>query len=535
MSKRNGIRVGSLIAALSICLLIAAPTSAQYTAEDKQVAIDAVTAYLKDMGETKAAKTWVENWANGTYSFGVFDADGEVDAGTPNIAFNEQMLVQLHNRGRTGTPDRKLAGDWAATFMHELVHTRQWGIVYSVSEAAHRLGRAHPAEAEAWGEGFKYYWKWMRISNARYAKARTYEEKQKYAKEIIDLANSFKIYDSNYRQGKLGPLPKGLRFESLDGREGSDPLKFAEALREADKIIKKLTPTLHLAVRLSPVRYRVKPGDSMRFEARPENVWSPNSKDGDVRFTWRAGSKQLAETSSTLIRTATVDETITVIAQDDRSQKASASCQVIVEKPAVAVKPAPQTPAPETAAKPPAPVPAPKTPAPTQADAKATPIKLDLDAKPTQVTRAGSFIVKTWGGTTMDTFRIGGGELTSASFSRSQGRIIYNVKGTFKPGQNVSLAVTGSQWDMSKSMVGLKHNRAKASIRYLDRSGKLIGETIEHDTGESKSPSLSASVSGSVPADAATAIMEGQFDCTWASAFTTSETAGVKVTLTVEK
>ncbi|MFN2238525.1 MAG: hypothetical protein ABR524_03980, partial [Thermoanaerobaculia bacterium] len=153
-----------------------------------------------------------------------------------------------------------------------------------------------------------------------------------------------------------------------------------------------------------------------------------------------------------------------------------------------------------------------------------------------QVARAGSFIVKTWGGTTMDSFRIGGGELTSASFSRSQGRIIYNVKGTFKPGQNVSLAVTGSQWDMSKSMVGLKHNRARASIRYLDRSGKPIGETIEHDSGESKSPSLSGSVSGSVPADAATAIMEGQFVCTWASAYTTaSETAGVKVTLTVEK
>lgn len=166
----------------------------------------------------------------------------------------------------------------------------------------------------------------------------------------------------------------------------------------------------------------------------------------------------------------------------------------------------------------------------------ATPIKLDLDAEPTQVTRVGSFIVKTWGGTTMDSFRIGGGELTSASFFRTQGMIIYNVKGTFKPGQTVSLAVTGSQWDMSMSMVGLIHNHAMASIRYLDGSGKLIGETIENDTGKSKSPSLSASVSGSVPAGATTAIMEGQFDCTWASAYTTaSETAGVKVTLTVEK
>jgi hypothetical protein len=180
--------------------------------------------------------------------------------------------------------------------------------------------------------------------------------------------------------------------------------------------------------------------------------------------------------------------------------------------------------------------PAEPTPAPTQEDSSAAPVKLDLDAKPTQVARAGSFIVKTWGGTTMDSFRIGGGELTAASFSRSQGMIIYNVSGTVKPGQNVSLAIAGSQWDMRKSMVGLKHNRATASIRYLDKSGKPIAETIEHDSGESKAPSLSGSVSGSVPADAAKVIMEGHFVCTWASAHTTaSEMAGVKVTLTVKK
>lgn len=360
MSRRHGIRVGSLIAALSICLVVPLPASAQHTARQKSEAIDAVTAYLKDVGETRAARIWVENWANGTYSFGVVDADGEVDAGTPNIVFSEQMIVQLNRGVKTGGPDRSTVGDWAATFMHELVHTRQSGTVYSASSAAHKLGYAHPSEAEAWGEGFKYYWKWMRISNARWEKARTQAEKEKYAREVIGLAESFKTYDANYRNAKLGPLPKDLRFEALVGLD-SDPYTFEQALRETDKIIKKLAPTLHLAVKLSTTALTVRPGFKMALRATIENVWSPDSKKGTVRVVWKAGSKTLAERIynlnerkpyDVLDRIATVDETITVIVSDDRSQKASASCQVTVRGPAMPADPTPQTAAPKTPTKP---------------------------------------------------------------------------------------------------------------------------------------------------------------------------------------
>ncbi|MFZ2490684.1 MAG: hypothetical protein WA208_04285 [Thermoanaerobaculia bacterium] len=536
MSRRYGIRLGSLIAALFAFLLLPFPASAQYTTQEKQDAVKAVAAYLRDVGESEAARLWEENWKRGHYSFADLppETDAHVVAGNTNITFNEEMIRQLRREAR---PKRRTVGDWAATFMHEQAHTRQWKAAWTKSDLSHLRGGPHPLEAEAWGEGFKTYWKWLLRTNEKYQTARTDELKDKYAKEMVDLAASFRSYHANYVRGKLGPLPEDLRFEPLDGRYEAVPLTFEQAFREADRIIKKVGPTLHLAVRLNKTVYRVRPGERMAFEAHPENVWSPSSKKGSVTYRWKAGSKQLAETSASLTRDATVDETITVIVSDERSQKAEASCEVIVRGPPMPEEPTEETPAPKTATKPPAPVPVPKTPAlPGQKDAKATPIKLDLDAKPTQVTRAGSFIAKTWGGTAMDTFRIGGGELTSASFSRSRGRVIYNVSGTFKPGQTVSLAVAGSQWDMSKAMVGLKHNRAKASIRFLDRSGKPIGEPIEHDSGESKSPSLSGSVSGSAPAAAATVIMEGHFVCTWASAYTTaSETAGVKVTLTVAK
>lgn len=315
---------------------------------------------------------WVENWANGTYSFGVLDADAEVEAGSPNIVFSEQMIVQLNREVAIGGPERRTVGDWAATFMHELVHTRQSGAAHSLSEAAHKLGRAHPSEAEAWGEGFTYYWKWMRISNARYAKARTQAEKEKYAKEVIDLAESFKSYDSNYRNAKHGPLPKNLRFEALVGLD-SDPYTFEQALRETDKIIKKLAPTLHLAVKLSTNALTVRPGYEMRLRATIDNVWSPDSKGGTVRVVWKAGSKQLAEGTYrlterqlkyVLARTATVDETITVIVSDDRSQKASASCQVTVRGLPMPAEQTPDTPTSKAANKSPAPVPVAKSPAP---------------------------------------------------------------------------------------------------------------------------------------------------------------------------
>ncbi|MCA1732394.1 MAG: hypothetical protein LC732_02185 [Acidobacteria bacterium] len=344
--------------------MLPSPASAQYTTQEKQDAIKAIAAYLEDVGEPEAAELWRENWKRGHYSFAPLpiETDARVVAGNTNITFNEEMIRQLR---REAGPERLTIGNWAATFMHEQAHTRQWKAAWIKSDGSYLMGGPHPLEAEAWGEGFKAYWKWLLRTNAKYQSARTDEQKQKYAKEMIDLAASFRSYHSNYIRGKLGPLPADLRFEPLDGRYEAVPLKFEEAFREADRIIKKLGPTLRLAVRLNKPVFKARPGERMKFQAYPKNVWSPDRQKGAVRYTWKAGSKKLAETSSTLVRTATVDETITVIASDDRSQKAEASCQVIVRGPAMPAEPTPETSAPKAATKSPAPVPVAKTPATT--------------------------------------------------------------------------------------------------------------------------------------------------------------------------
>lgn len=159
---------------------------------------------------------------------------------------------------------------------------------------------------------------------------------------------------------------------------------------------------------------------------------------------------------------------------------------------------------------------------------------MDLDADPTPVVSSGSFICKTWGGTTMDSFKVGGGSLAAASFSRSRGLVVYNLSGSCNKGDTVSLDISGSQWDMSKSMVGLKHNQIIMSIQYLNASGKDISEAQKHDSAPSKSPSLSGSLSGSVPAGTIQVVIRGTFTCTWSSASATaSETVGVYVTLAV--
>lgn len=348
MLKPTRKRVGWLITVLLSGLLYPAAASAEFTAEERQQAIDVVTAYLIDVGETAAARQWVENWTSRNYSFGLIKEDANVVPGNSKIIFNEQMIVQLRSGAR---PARRTVGDWAATFTHELVHTRQWKIAWTASEASHLAGSGHPLEAEGWAEGFASYWKWLRLANAKYAKAGNYEDKQKYAKEVVDLAESFKSYQVNFKYEKLGPLPESLRFEALGGREDSPALKIDEAIRQADKISRELSLTLHITVRLSKDRFEVKAGETIMLKATPENIWSPNSKKGNVRFIWKAGSRQLAETGGTLTHVATVDETITVLVQDDRSQKATASCEVIVERPVAAANPARRTPAPTPSAK----------------------------------------------------------------------------------------------------------------------------------------------------------------------------------------
>lgn len=159
---------------------------------------------------------------------------------------------------------------------------------------------------------------------------------------------------------------------------------------------------------------------------------------------------------------------------------------------------------------------------------------MDLDADPTPVVSSGSFICKTWGGTTMDSFSVGGGSLAAASFSRTRGSVIYNLSGSCSEGDTLSLDISGSQWDMSKSSVGLDNNQINMSIRYLSSAGKDISEPLKYASGESKAASLSGSLSGTVPAGAVQVVVSGSFACTWSSAYSkATETVGINAIFSV--
>lgn len=334
-------RVFSLVALLLLLLATPFPAAAEYSAEDERKAIDAVTSFLNEMGDRQAAETWKEGWRRGIYSFARLDGDTEAQAspGNERIEFSDNMLAQLATRR---PPEMRIVADWAATFQHELVHTTQGKAGWAAAEWSHAAEKGHSHEAAAWGRGFESYWRWLTLARASHAKARTEDERQKHARRIVDLSASFRVYFDNYQKMKFGPLPKGTGFAPLGGTD-STPLTLEEAVREADRVNKSVGSSLRLAVRLSKATYRLKAGETITLIARPTNSWNEPS------FTWRSGSQILAETSRTLTRTATVDETITVTVMDNRNQKASASCDVTVERPETAAR-APQP----TAPKPPA-------------------------------------------------------------------------------------------------------------------------------------------------------------------------------------
>jgi hypothetical protein len=331
--------VRSLLAGLLFLLMAPLPLVAEYSAADEQAAIDAVTSFLVEMGEKKSAETWKDGWRRGIYTFELLDGDtqAQANAGSERIEFNENMMAQLDPR--RGPQIQKVA-DWAATFHHELVHTKQGKVGWAAAEWSHLAKKGHSHEAAAWGRGFESYWRWLRLANARYAKARTEEERQTFAKQIVAFSESFRLYYSGYKEGNFGPLPKAIGFAPLGGTD-STPLSLGEAVMQADKINRSVGDTLRLAVRLNKATYRLKAGETITLVAHPENSWN------DPSFSWKTGSRLLAEKSSTLTRKATVDETITVTIQDNRNQKASASCNVIVEKPATAATAPPPT-APKT-------------------------------------------------------------------------------------------------------------------------------------------------------------------------------------------
>ena len=190
MSKPNGNRAGLFIAALSICLLIPQIVSAQYTAKE-QKAIDAVASFFSDMGDKDAANKWRNGWGNGLeksiYKFKILPKaiEAQVTAGHEEIDFGPQMVEQILGNKGLGHLDQKRIADWAATYKHELVHTKQDTSGWTGSEDRYMAGQGHPYEAIAWGQGLKSYWDWLKIANSNYSQAKLQEDKNKYAQQVL--------------------------------------------------------------------------------------------------------------------------------------------------------------------------------------------------------------------------------------------------------------------------------------------------------------------------------------------------------------
>ncbi len=330
MTSSSPLRFRSLVVGLALSFLVPGSAMAEYTTEDRTRAIAAVATFLRDMNDEEGAKDWETGWNEGIYTFAHFkgkesDVQAKTGAGHAPIAFSYKMIDQII-RGTEVNPD--LVADWAATFKHELVHVRQSPSGWTGSEDSYIVGGNHPYEAAGWGEGFASYWKWLKFTNTRYRNARTEDDRQKYGRQAVELATSFRQYYDNYRNKRLGPIPGHIEFEPLAGVD-TFRLTFEEALQEAKRLEKSLSAKLHVAVGLSKYRYRLKAGESIDLDAHLKFGWPPYS------YSWKPGTKKKPALTNSkydrLERTATVSETITVTVSDARGQKASASCQVIVE------------------------------------------------------------------------------------------------------------------------------------------------------------------------------------------------------------
>lgn len=163
-------------------------------------------------------------------------------------------------------------------------------------------------------------------------------------------------------------------------------------------------------------------------------------------------------------------------------------------------------------------------------------VELDPDSKVVPIASSGSFVCRTWINTSMDSFVVGGGTLTGANWSYSRGYRGYNLTGTAKAGETVSLNIAATMGEMGYSM---KHNGNNLimHLKVYDTSGKEIKEaTKKIEVLKSGSKSLSDAVSIAIPAGASKVEMFGSFSCNWVTPnAAASETVSVKVNFKVIK
>jgi hypothetical protein len=336
------------IAAVVGCALVfALPhlAGAQHTADDEERAIQAVREFLKERGETAALAKWNEGWKQGArlYSFVNLPASEEarVKSGDSRIEFSTRMVDQILS-GRSGV-DRAVVADWAATFTHELVHTTQTASGWVGAENINLFAHSQTEEAAGWGKGHESYWKWLAIAYRKSRQAATWEQREQYAMEAVELAASFQRYADNYRRKQFGPIPKHIEFIPFLGTD-TFRLTLEEALEQAEQVRKSLSANLHVVVKLNKSRVWATVGEQVELRAIPDYGW------GGYTYIWKVGNQTLAAKGQSLIWKASVNETITVTVQDNhRGQKASASCEFIIVHGPTPLPPVPPSPPPTPA------------------------------------------------------------------------------------------------------------------------------------------------------------------------------------------
>lgn len=174
--------------------------------------------------------------------------------------------------------------------------------------------------------------------------------------------------------------------------------------------------------------------------------------------------------------------------------------------------------------------------APVDSTPPADPVALDPDSDIVPVASSGNFVCSTWINTSMDSFAVGGGILTGANWSYSRGYRGYNLSGTCKAGETVSLSISGTMGKMGYQM-DHKGNDLIMTLKVFDTSGKEIAQfTQKVETLKSASASLGDTVSIVVPANASRVEMLGSFSCNWVTPHASaSEMVAVSVKLNVAK
>lgn len=158
---------------------------------------------------------------------------------------------------------------------------------------------------------------------------------------------------------------------------------------------------------------------------------------------------------------------------------------------------------------------------------------IDMDTEPPVVASSGSY--KCAYDTQLD-FSISGGELESATWTRVRGFVGYNLNGSIKAGQEISLSLTGTQSTVpeTNSQADLVYNNLTVKLTFIDKENKAAGEEIIYTSENVKESPLSHKLSSVVPKDAVSVKITGGFTCRWVTPHTVAEeTAALNVTLKV--